>query len=78
MIKKPTAYNSGYTVRYRSPKPLRASYTHKSLNKIFRLPWLNGQRKSENHLILPPSFNQNEKEKKKRCARLLRSPAYNG
>jgi len=34
MLFKATSDNSGYAVRYRSPKPLRASHTPKTIDKM--------------------------------------------
>ena len=31
---RPASPNSGYAVRYRSPKPLRASHTRKTLSEM--------------------------------------------
>jgi hypothetical protein len=44
----------------------KAKFVYKELNKIFRLPWL-PSRTSENHHILPPSFNHTEKGENNMC-----------
>jgi len=48
-------------------RDMRSEFGYKLLGEIFRLLWPNRQSKSENHPILPPSFNQEQREKNNLC-----------
>ena len=47
-------------------KDIRTKFRYTEVKQNFSSPWTTSQ-VSENHLILPPSFNQHKKENKDMC-----------